>query len=301
LFGISRTWGFTVITVAFPSVFAAFKRGFGTAFNGMFIVGGFASMRRGELTRRVSVRAPQNQRDQVRYHSSRKVLQRRDPDQARWGTRREAAAPEIRRAQRAVVERPLFSCQQDMLSCKDAVLCPVCFLARVDTTSQLRWERDVLPYVRHFRNKRQLLKCGCTDWDFCWRLAVVWPLAWLLFPFTCFYDFVIGEEQTFYLCHAVYPAYQRTMKHSRISPSHAASEKCHLMWCCPCSMTRVFRQLRFEGINPGLTWWARLPAEEDELQFRLEQTAPIVPNLGEILEHNTGARDQTSYVPSEGG
>jgi hypothetical protein len=153
----------------------------------------------------------------------------------------------------------LCRCFDDPLSCVDCVLCPCCFLGRLEYSTELHWQSGVSPYARSFTNER----AGCIDnsCETCLAITVVQPALWLLLGLPTACCFVFRDDDSYLMCPLTSPAVFRT-KHNANIDEDQCTTKCKMLWCCPLQACQTYRELRSAGVNPGLTCCTRSAESE---------------------------------------
>jgi hypothetical protein len=181
----------------------------------------------------------------------------------------------------------ILCCHEDPLAALDCLFCSCCFLDRLDTVSQVHWEKGVLPYVVNYRTG----STGCTEsaCDMCIAMGIMQPILCLFAPLTCC-GFIVCDDDEYLQCVMTSPAVFRT-KHNANIDEDQCTTKCKMLWCCPLQACQTYRELRSAGVNPGLTCCAR----DEPLSVKPQPT----PTLGDILAANGGSSAFQNPAPGQ--
>jgi hypothetical protein len=178
----------------------------------------------------------------------------------------------------------LCDCGSDIPACVDCVFCSCCFIARLNTVTRLRYERNVQPFVASAKGEAT----GCTQgWCGVGCGFLCQPFL-TLFCFPCAVcGFCDDKPERFLCCWKAYPAIGRTKNFQHIEESDCES-KCKTFWCCPFALCQTYRELRLAGVNPGLTCVNREPIDRYSTEASRRYHAIGQPTLRDILEDNSG-------------
>jgi hypothetical protein len=179
----------------------------------------------------------------------------------------------------------LCDCNADMPACLDCAFCSCCFIARLNTVTRLRYERNVQPFVPSAKGEAT----GCTEGWCGTACGMFWqPWLWMFLCPCATYGFINKQSPENHLCCWVaYTPIGRTKNFQHIEESDCES-KCKTFWCCPFALCQTYRELRLAGVNPGLTCVNREPIDRFSTEASRRYHAIGQPTLRDILEDNSG-------------